>query len=111
PPPTHPSLVESCVSIICACMPTIPAFSKLIAHNPLFLSLRTRLRSLYALSNRSKPSTTSSKRKAAFPSNKASEEFEPYIQLVESGGGVDPPWSMKSILHVPRKQPQRKAGD
>lgn len=65
--------IESCVSIICACMPSIPSIAKLIAHSPVFLSLQSRLRSLYLRSaNRSKNSNASSsslRRKAFPPSN------------------------------------------
>lgn len=69
-------------------MPAILAFSKLIFDNNVFVWLRSRLRSLYTLSNRSKTSNGSSRRKAFPSSNKDSTEFEPYIQLVDGGASA-----------------------
>lgn len=65
-------------------MPTIPAIFKLVAANSYFISLRSRLRSRYASSDKSDSSKKSSRSKA-YPGNKNSNESEPYIGLVNNG--------------------------
>ncbi|KAL9010749.1 MAG: hypothetical protein Q9173_004343 [Seirophora scorigena] len=109
-------LIEPCVSIICCCMPAIPAISKLIVDNGTFISLRSRLRSLYALSNRSKSSDgTGVSRRKAFPGGSgrsntkdSSNEFEPYIQLVDGDGRSST--TKTHIRHTPRAEPQTDPG-
>ena len=78
------SLVESCVSIICSCMPAIPAILHLIVSNSYFTTLRSRLLPPYPSSSKSYSSQGSSPRRV-FPGKKCSNESEPYIELVDAG--------------------------
>ncbi|KAL8958429.1 MAG: hypothetical protein Q9193_004513 [Seirophora villosa] len=101
-------LIEPCVSIICCCMPALPAISKLIVDKGTFISLRSWLRALYALSKRSKSwEGTGVSRRRAFPSGSgrsktkdSSNAFDSYMSSTTT----------THIRHTPRAEPQRDPG-
>ena len=78
------SFIESCVSIICNCMPTIPAISLLIISNSYFATLRRWPLPLFTSSSKSRSIQASFRRKV-FAGNKDPGEHEPYFELVDNG--------------------------
>ena len=65
-------------------MPATPAIVKLIKANTYFVTLQSRLLSRYKSSNKSKSSSNMSSRRKVFPGQRELNEYEPYIELVDS---------------------------
>ncbi|MCJ1462834.1 hypothetical protein MMC07_001437 [Pseudocyphellaria aurata] len=100
-------LVEACISVICSCMPAIPAISHMIKTNGYIMALQSRLRSRYASSDKSSSSSNQPSGRKPYPGDQNSDEADGYIGLVRNGADhVDTPSGIKThIEHVGRRGP------